>query len=199
METIIQSDKALDILSTISLTEFLIILVVLAGIILLVFKFRGNLKQVLNKWRKKENDKEDLLNMINTHETAIKDLQAHHDQDMKDMFNKQLQYRQQSLDKQDDFDKKFVELSSKIDNLIELVKKQHEETQSIKRNELREKLLSSYRHYTSLELNPQQEWNEMESDAFWHLFKDYEELKGNGFIHEVVKPAMEKLIVVKIS
>ena len=90
------------------------------------------------------------------------------------------------------------EILEKIDELKEMIERQHHETQKIKRNELREKLLSSYRYYTSLEKNPSQSWNEMEAEAFWHSYSDYEELKGNGYMHTVVKPAMEKLIVTKI-
>ena len=39
----------------------------------------------------------------------------------------------------------------------------------------------------------------MEAEAFWHVYRDYEKLGGNGFMHSTVKPAMERLNVVKIN
>ena len=33
----------------------------------------------------------------------------------------------------------------------------------------------------------------MEAEAFWGLFRDYEEAGGDGYMHTVVQPAMEKL------
>lgn len=35
----------------------------------------------------------------------------------------------------------------------------------------------------------------MEAEAFWGLFRDYEEAGGNGYMHSVVQPAMTELIV----
>ena len=36
-----------------------------------------------------------------------------------------------------------------------------------KRNELRDRLLQSYRYYTDKRRNPKQVWNRMEAEAFW--------------------------------
>ena len=33
----------------------------------------------------------------------------------------------------------------------------------------------------------------MEAEAVWGLFRDYEEAGGDGYMHTVVQPAMEKL------
>ncbi len=32
----------------------------------------------------------------------------------------------------------------------------------------------------------------MEAEAFWELFRDYEEAGGNGYMHTVVQPEMER-------
>ena len=198
MEALLKSEKALDILCTISLAQFLIIAVIFIGIGVIAFKFRGRIKEIMENYRTKENQKEDLLNQISNHEKEIQIIKKHHDQDMKDFYERQLQYRTQSLEKQEAINNKFSDINTKIDSLTNLVITHYEETKKLKRNELREKLLTSYRHFTSLETNPKQEWNEMESEAFWHLFEDYEELGGNGYMHNVVKPAMEKLTIVSI-
>ena len=54
------------------------------------------------------------------------------------------------------------------------------------RNKLRARLLQSYRFYTNPERNPSQSWTRMEAEAFWELFRDYEDANGNGYIHTEV-------------
>ena len=209
MEALLKSEKALDILTTISLAQFLVIVVFLIGIGVLIYKFKDSIHNYLEDYRNKENRKEDWKQMVERHEKEIIALKKHHEEDIKvlrehheeDMDNferKQQMYRKQSLDKQTAIDGRFGEINDKIDSLTQLISNHYEETKRLKRNELREKLLNSYNHYTSLELNPKQEWNEMEAEAFWHIFKDYEVLGGNGFMHNTVKPAMEKLKVISI-
>ena len=199
MDSLLKSEKALDILTTITLAQFLIIAAIIIGIAVFLYKFRDNIKNVFEDYRERENRKEEYVAMINDHEAQITELKQHHEEDMRDSYNKQLKYREQSLEKQAQIDCKFQDINEKIDALMQLVKEQHEETKRLKCNELREKLLTSYSYFTSIETNPSQSWNEMESEAFWHLFNDYEEMGGNGFMHEKVKPAMEMLNVIRIS
>ena len=42
-------------------------------------------------------------------------------------------------------------------------------------------------------------WNRMEAEAFWELFKEYEDAGGDGYIHTVVQPAMNLLKVIDIE
>ena len=66
-------------------------------------------------------------------------------------------------------------------------------------NKLRDRLLQIYRFYSSDEKNPLKAWTEMEKDAFDKLFKDYEKLGGDGYMHSVVEPEMRNLEVIKMS
>lgn len=66
-------------------------------------------------------------------------------------------------------------------------------------NKLRDRIVQSYRYYTSVEKNPLQEWTEMEKDAFDRLFKDYEDLGGDGYVHSTIEPAMNALGVVDMT
>ena len=66
-------------------------------------------------------------------------------------------------------------------------------------NKLRDRLLSSYHYYTDPKKNPLQAWSEMEKEAFDKLFYDYEELGGDGFMHSVVQPEIEKLDIIPMS
>ena len=198
MEALFKSEAAMEILASISFAEFLVIAVFLIGIVIVIYKFRNNIKKFLEDYRAKINRKEKMMGLIETHDAEIKKIKQHHEDDMNKFYDKQLEYRNQSLDKQHCIDVRFDDINQKIDDLAVLISNQHEETKALKRNELREKLLNSYRYYTSLENNPKQEWNEMEAEVFWNLFADYENLGGNGFMHNTVKPAMEALKVITI-
>lgn len=90
-------------------------------------------------------------------------------------------------------------LDSKIDKVAEEVVKLKEDNASCKVNELRDRLMQSYRYYTSPKSNPSGAWNEMEADTFWRLFSDYEKRGGDGYMHSTVQPAMNALTVVKLS
>ena len=66
-------------------------------------------------------------------------------------------------------------------------------------NKLRDRIIQSYRYYTSVEKNPMKAWTEMEKDAFDRLFKDYEDLGGDGYIHSTVEPEMNSLEVIDMT
>lgn len=210
METLLKSDAAMDVLATISLAQFVVIVGILIAVAVCVYKFKDEIKEFLEDYRAKANRKEEVMNKINKidhfdeeihglkeyHDKDIKELKDYHDKDMEAFYNKQLGYRQQSLDKQANIEQHFTDIDSKIDALMAMINAQHEENREIKKNELREKLMNLYRFHTSLEKNPEQEWTEVEAEVFWNLFHDYEKLGGNGFMHNTVKPAMKKLKVV---
>lgn len=67
------------------------------------------------------------------------------------------------------------------------------------RNKLRDRIIQSYRYYTSNQHNPLQQWTKMEASAFWSLFDDYETIGGNGYVHSVVQPAMQSLEVIEMD
>lgn len=99
----------------------------------------------------------------------------------------------------------YSSLSTQISEVLErqgkLETKQNEIEEKNKKynlNKTREQLLQSYRYYTSTS-NPTNSWSEMEKDAFYSSFKDYEELGGNGYVHTTIEPAMAALTVVKMS
>ena len=84
----------------------------------------------------------------------------------------------------------------------EIIKRQldfEEQNKMQNQNKLRDMLLRSYRYYANYEVNPMRAWSEMEKEAFDKLFKDYEELGGNGFMHSMVEPAMEKLKIIEMT
>jgi hypothetical protein len=71
--------------------------------------------------------------------------------------------------------------------------------ESRERNALRAKILDMYRLFTSKQKNPMLAWTEMERDAFFDIIRDYESLDGNGYVHSVVIPEMNMLIVLPMT
>ncbi len=105
-------------------------------------------------------------------------------------------YRKQSLEIQEDFIAKFDGLYERQDVIIEHIEKMEEDNRKREVNKLRGKLIQYYRFYTNPERNPSGCWSRMESESFWALYSDYENLGGNDYIHSVVQPAMNELDVI---
>lgn len=63
--------------------------------------------------------------------------------------------------------------------------KEIDETEMAK---LKDSIVSYYKKYKELG-----EWTELESEAFWDLFKRYEAHGGNGYVHSVIEPVMREL------
>lgn len=114
-------------------------------------------------------------------------------------ISKYPEYRQQSIDAQKNLQGQIDELKKVQIEVISGLKELRTTIEKRDRNKLRDKLLQYYRYYANPEKNPSQSWTRMESDAFWELFKDYEELNGDGYMHTEVQPAMNKLTVIEID
>ena len=108
-------------------------------------------------------------------------------------------YREQSIRIQQELESKICELKQSQDENTARLKAMEEIQKRQKRNELRDRLLQSYRYYTDRRRNPKQVWNRMEAEAFWELFGDYEAADGDGYIHTVVQPAMNLLKIVEMD
>ena len=106
------------------------------------------------------------------------------------------EWRQQSLNIQKKLTERMDEMQKFQEDVMRRIEEIEAERRKQKRNELRERLLYAYRYYTSRETNPRQAWSEMESQAFWAMFGDYEAAGGDGHMHTVVQPAMRALEVI---
>jgi uncharacterized protein (DUF3084 family) len=101
---------------------------------------------------------------------------------------------------------KQINLEEILNQILEtqkvLVEKQQtfeEENHSHNVNRLRDRLLQSYRYYTSEVKNPMLAWTEMEKEAFDNLLADYYAQGGNSFVHTKVDPEMASLEVISIT
>lgn len=106
------------------------------------------------------------------------------------------EYRQQSLDIQQKLEKEIQALRTSQEKNEKRLEKMEDDIRLREQNKLRDRLIQNYRYYTNKHTNPSQTWTKMESEAFWALFKDYEEAGGDGYMHTEVQPAMNKLLVV---
>ena len=123
-------------------------------------------------------------------------MQTEKEKQMHDILAQVEQYpkwRQQSIDCQNRFAKEIGELREIQQSVLKKLDEIEERRKKTKRNELRGILLQSFRYYTSHDKNPEQAWSEMEADAFWKVFGDYEMAEGDGHMHTVVQPAMRAL------
>lgn len=123
-----------------------------------------------------------------------------------DGVHKYPEYRRQSLQIQQELKGDIQELRDAQKELREAQKEiinhlteMEEQKKRRDRNKLRDLLLQNYRYYTNKETNPSQSWTKMESEAFWELFTDYEDMGGNGYMRTEVMPAMQRLIVTEVG
>lgn len=109
------------------------------------------------------------------------------------------EYRQQSIKVQELLEGEIQELRLMQEDFSKRLIVIEQQNKKRERNKLREILLQNYRYYTNKTQNPHQTWTTMEAEAFWALFHDYEEADGDGYMHTVVQPEMERLIVVEVG
>ena len=112
-----------------------------------------------------------------------------------DAVHKYPEYRVQSIKIQQTLENEIQTIRKTMERYQARLDSVEETNKRRECNKLRDRLLQSYRYYTNEETNPSKSWTQMEAEAFWGLFRDYEEAGGNGYMHSVVQPAMTELIV----
>ena len=117
-------------------------------------------------------------------------------QDILDQAQMYPKWHEQSIQYQKKYAEEIDSLRETQKEIITKLDDAEKKRKKTKRNELRDRLLQIYRYYTSKEKNPLLAWSEMESDAFWKMFGDYEEAGGDGDMHTTVQPAMRLLNVI---
>lgn len=108
-------------------------------------------------------------------------------------------YRQQSIEIQHQLESKFDIVHKMCEDILARLDKMEEIRRDSKRKELQATLLQNYRIFTDINKNPMQAWTEMEANSFWEQFSEYEDNGGNGHMHTIVQPAMNKLTVIRMD
>lgn len=119
--------------------------------------------------------------------------------DMAEAVKELAKDREIMLNNQKTMQEQLSKLSVAQADYVERIARLETSINNRERSKLRDRLLQSYRYYTSTKHNPLQQWTKMEADAFWSLFQDYEDIDGNGYVHSVVQPAMRSLEIVEMD
>ena len=116
-----------------------------------------------------------------------------------DAVGKYPEYRAQSIRIQKELQGEINGLRTAQEKSTKRLEKMEQEQNRRERNRIRDRLLQSYRYYTSKASNPDGSWNRMEAEAFWEMFGDYERAGGDGYMHSIVQPAMNMLQITEIG
>ena len=108
-------------------------------------------------------------------------------------------YHKQSIEIRDGLRKDINMIKETVENITHRLDAMEERSRKKEVNKLRNTIIQSYQYYTSPEKNPLKAWTAMEKEAFWAIFRDYEDAGGDGYIHSEVEPAMAALRVVAMS
>lgn len=108
-------------------------------------------------------------------------------------------YHQESIDIRDGLKKEIQEIRDYCSTLMKRFEEIEEQNKKRECSKLRDMLLQNYRYYTNECQNPSKSWTRMEAEAFWELFEEYESAGGNGYMHSVVQPEMERLDIIEVG
>ena len=116
-----------------------------------------------------------------------------------DAIEKYPEYRKQSLGIQAQLNQEIASIKESQLSMKARLDKMEQDAQQRERNKCRARLIQSYHYYADVDKNPMQAWTQMESEAFWEQFKDYENMNGDGYVHSEIQPAMELLDVIAMT
>ena len=177
-------EEFLDTFGTLTVSIVVEIIIAVVGIIIAYKKLRD---KIIGSYEERKQQKDDIKEALD----GVRALPL---------------YRQKSLEIQKslkDTDNKILETCQKIQNGVNenhrILNERLDRLEDRERNALREKILQMHRMFTSVKRNPMQAWSEMERDSFNELIKDYESLNGDGHVHTVVIPDMNKLRVILMT
>lgn len=173
--------------------------IVLSLTVTLIFNKLVGIPKELKKQREAEAAREEKLKQENAARDAkIASLEA--------QVSAYPGYRAQSLQIQtalQNSDKEILNACNEIKNSVldnqNILNERLDRLEKREKNAIRAKLLDEYRLFTDETKNPMLAWSEMEHHAFFELVRDYEDLKGNDYVHSTVIPAMNELMVVPMS
>ena len=160
--------------------------------------FKGLPKKVRDQKEREEQEKADRMEADRIRDEKIARLE--------EAVSHYPEYRAQSLRIQDELhcaDVEIVALCQEIKTDLhdnrEVILSRLNHLEDREKNSLRAKILEEYRIFTDEAKNPMHAWSEMEHHSFFKLVKDYEDLGGNDYVHEVVLPEINRLHVIPMS
>lgn len=113
--------------------------------------------------------------------------------------SKYSKYHEQDVASQERLENDMREIKLAIEEHTKRLEKMESDSRKREINKLRNTLLQNYKYYTDKTKNPLQAWTRMESEAFWDLFGDYEDMGGDGYMHTEVQPKMQLLTIINMN
>ena len=188
-------DEFLSIFGQITMSQAIMFLLAMTFVVLAYKKFRDYLILKHEMEQKRDAELREALD-------ATRKYPEYRQQSIKiqQLLESEIQEtRRQSEKMQNLLEEEIQELRALIQDDKKRLARMEEQDRQRECNKLRNILLQHYRDYTNKETNPSQSWTRMESEAFWALFRDYEDLGGDGYMHTEVQPAMERLNIVEMK
>ncbi len=130
------------------------------------------------KWARKKKQEHAMLVKTSKH---LEELQKRHTEDVHQSI------RHDEIIKND-----LTKLTETVNGIAETLEHMQQKENETKLKELKDSLVRYYNKYKNSD-----GWTELEKDAFWDLFGDYEKRGGDGYIHTIVEPAMRELKEIK--
>lgn len=164
----------------IDFSAFLIICFLIMSAAISIFTIIGKFSEIIGKpvkWIRKKNEDHELL--VKTAQN-LNALQEKHNEDVS------LSIHRDKIMKDD-----LLMVSDKMDGLSQQITNMQNKIDETEMAKLKDSIVTYYKKYKDIG-----EWSQLESDAFWDLFKRYEAHGGNGFIHSVVEPVMREIKIV---
>jgi hypothetical protein len=112
-------------------------------------------------------------------------------QDLKQLHEKHEEDTKQSIKHDKIIKEELSTLTNTVNSIATNLEDMERKNNETKVKELKDTLINYYNKYRVVG-----EWSNLEKEAFWELFEDYESRGGNGFIHSIVEPVMRELKVV---
>lgn len=127
---------------------------------------------------------------VNELSQSVTSLMKKHKQDMNDIYNDNIKYRDQSREIKADLKNTIENISNKLDDMQKRTDKRFLENEEKENKrvqaEIKDKIAQSYRHYSSVN-----QISDMELEALEGLIETYESYGGkNSFIHSIVQKEM---------
>lgn len=122
-------------------------------------------------------------------------ISAERDKKINDTFEEVKKYREA----QDEINKSLEKLHESQEAMSKRLSELDSRTNNYELSDTKDRLMQSYRYYTNPKHNPELAWTELEHEAFFEMLKAYERAGGDGFMHTIVQPAMEKLVVIPMT
>ncbi|MCM1221855.1 MAG: hypothetical protein NC548_46025 [Lachnospiraceae bacterium] len=163
----------------------LIGLVIIAAAIYFLFKAYKKFENMIVSHHKDEDEKERKIEESYRATQQYKEMREHD--------------REQSREIQQQLTATIEGLAKQLGSTIEKLDSMDERIKGYELASTRSQLMQYYRYYADPSDNPMGAWTEMESEAFFELFKNYESLGGDGYMHKIVEPAMLALDIIPMT